>query len=60
MGLTLGIVVSLNGLFQFIRNIDPLIGWSIMGGLYIAIAFILLIIIKEPVDIEKNTNSIGF
>lgn len=58
MGVSLGVIVSLNGVFHFIKDIDPLIGWSIMGGLYILFGFILLSMIREPVDIEKNTDTI--
>jgi len=31
-----------------------------MGGLYLVFAFILLIIVKEPVDVEKKTEGICF
>lgn len=58
MGVSLGVIVSLNGLFYFIKDMDPLVGWGIMGGLYILFAFILLAIIREPVDIEKKTDGI--
>jgi hypothetical protein len=60
MGVSLGVIVGLNGVFHFIKDIDPLIGWSIMAGLYILFAFILLAIIREPVDIEKKTEGICY
>lgn len=60
MGVSLGVIVGLNGVFRFIKDIDPLIGWSIMGGLYIIFGFILLAIIREPVDVEKKTEGICF
>ena len=52
MGITLGVIVSLNVVFTLIKNLDPTLGWGIMGGLYVLFAFILLSIIKEPVDID--------
>jgi len=58
MGVSLGVIVSLNGLFNSIKDLDPIIGWGVMGGLYIMFAFILLAIIREPVDIEKKTTGI--
>ena len=56
MGTTLGIIVSLNGLFNLIKDIDPMIGWSIMGGLYLIFAIILFTMIREPVDIEEKSD----
>ena len=60
MGVSLGVIVGLNGVLYFVRGLDPLLGWSIMGGLYVLFSFILLGIIKEPVDIEKKTEGICF
>ena len=60
MGVSLGVIISLNGVFNLIKDIDPLIGWSIMGGLYIFFGFIMFIIIREPVDLEKKTTSVCF
>jgi len=56
--LSLGVITSFQVLFRFIKDIDAEIAWSIMGGLMIFFSIIYFTIIKEPVDIEKNTNSL--
>ena len=58
MGTVLGTIVSLNGLFNLIKDIDPMIGWGIMGGLSIIFALILFTMIREPVDIEKKADGV--
>jgi hypothetical protein len=52
MGLSLGVIVSLQGLFNLTKDMDPLLAWSIMGGLLIFFSFIMYVSVREPVDIE--------
>jgi hypothetical protein len=58
MGLSLGFILSFDVIFPLLRNLDPLIGWSILGGIYITFSVILAFLIREPPDIEKNTDPI--
>jgi hypothetical protein len=58
MGVCAGILLSLNFLYEFTRKLDPLLSWSIMGGIYVFTGVICMIFIREPVDIEKKEETV--
>jgi hypothetical protein len=53
MGYTCGAVVTLSILFEYTKELDPKISWSIIGGMCILFAFITLCMVKEPPDAKK-------
>ena len=60
MGLSVGVLLSFNVLYEFTRNLDPMISWSILGGIYFMTGVMGLTFIKEPVDIDKKEGTLCF
>jgi len=54
MGVSLGIVLSLNVIFKYTVEINPLISWGIMGVILCAFAISLLFIVQEPKNFKEN------
>ena len=48
MGLSIGIITSLNVLFEFTKDLDPIYSWSAISILSILFAFVLAFMISEP------------
>lgn len=48
MGMNLGIIISLGVLFQFTKDLDPLISWRIMGGVMLVFSILMACMISEP------------
>lgn len=58
MGVCAGILMSFNVLYVYTRKLDPLISWSILGGIYVFTGAICFMFIREPVDIEKKEGTV--
>jgi uncharacterized membrane protein YjfL (UPF0719 family) len=48
MGISLGVVASLGVLFEYTKDLDPLISWRIMGAVMLIFAIGMLLMISEP------------
>lgn len=57
MGLSLGVIGSLSVLFQFSKNLDPMISWGLMSFIQICFGISILYIVKEPDNFEKKDNT---
>ena len=55
MGYTLGAVLTLSVLFEYTKDLDPKIAWSIVGGMCILFAFVTICMVREPPDAKKAT-----
>lgn len=57
MGMNLGIIVSLGVLFQFTKDMDPLISWRIMGAVMLIFSIVMILLISEPPEQQKSNDS---
>ena len=58
MGLYLGVIMSLSVLFEFSKDIDPVIAWGLMSVIQISFGISVLWIVKDPVVIADKENSL--